>query len=215
MKKKLNSTTSVSDVTHARIQETYSRAFKYHLGINVKKNWVLAAQLYDKCIAWGVPEAMYERAMMLIDGNPTPDEVARAIKLFNRASELGLAKALTGLGLIHVIERYGVMDTSMARAYFLKAAEAGEYPAVSNLAQCHREGVGGPVNELEADALLLCATVGGYFPAVAEMRFRLSNLTPEQFVAIKLRAESLLNGTLNKLPKTYDNSNCHPDYIKD
>ena len=87
------------------------------------------------------------------------DPVAEAVRLWEKAAEMGLARGYLNIGLLHLHKpvpgggkNYGNVpyDPEKAIAYMQKAADGGDAKAPRNLGVCYREGVIVPKDEAKA-----------------------------------------------------------------
>jgi localization factor PodJL len=91
----------------------------------------------------GDPAALFDTATRLAEARGVPQDLGRAIALFRRAAESGLAPAQFRLGNIYE-KGVGVsQDRALARTWYERAAAAGNVQAMHNLGVLHAEGAEG------------------------------------------------------------------------
>lgn len=109
------------------------------------KRAVIAAQ---SLVNAGDMQAAFRLGRYFHMESPTPD-YDRALKLYRKASDSGLAWATNNIGVLYQ-EGQGVEQShEKAREYFRKAAEGKNYYGYHNLAIQHFKGYGVPVDQQE------------------------------------------------------------------
>ena len=97
-------------------------------------------------------------------------ESPRAVELYTRACDAGLARACVALGTFHWQGR-GVPQPDAARAYalYMRGCEAGDATGCFSAAICHRTGTCAEKNDAKATELLRRACEGGDSRACANL----------------------------------------------
>lgn len=117
------------------VAEIYSR------GLGVPRDVAKAVEWYEKAAAQKVPEAIFQLAMILLDGGEQFGDPDRAYELMREAADAGNRMAQFNYAQM-VIERE---PSRMARAveYYERAAKQGLADAQYAMAQVYEFGVGG------------------------------------------------------------------------
>lgn len=174
------------------------RAHKLRDGVDVKRNYKEAALLYRKGVKSQNAEAMYNLALLKLNGHGVKHDVAGAILLLKKAakqpykifkgsgsnfvSNVGVGEAEFLLGLLNYMG-YGFpqKDAFSAAHWFHDATDHGSGPAAHNLAVLHYHGQGIVKNEDRAIQLWkLGAARGVLHSMVAIAIYCLKNWQTEQ-----------------------------------
>ena len=109
--------------------------------------WIVVG-LADLFLAAGVacqsltPRSQYEMALRLRDGVNVQKNYGRALALFRRAADCGLADAQNGLAYMLLQGEGTAKDPAAAVTWLRKAADQGSGMAMFNLAQLYQTGEG-------------------------------------------------------------------------
>jgi TPR repeat protein len=96
------------------------------------------------------PEALNALANAYANGQRVPQDLAEALRLYQRAAERGLAPAYFNLGMMYELGRGVPADAASAFRSYLKAAELGLAPAQFNVGNMYASGLGTPQDFFEA-----------------------------------------------------------------
>src|SRR5690606_30730562 len=119
------------------IAEIYSR------GLGVQRDPVRAAEWYEKAAEQNVPEALFQVAMILLDGGPEFKDPDRAYELMQRAADTQHRLAQFNFAQMITARDGTPKGLENAAVYYEKAANAGLADAQYAMAQLYRSGVGG------------------------------------------------------------------------
>ena len=86
---------------------------------------------------------MVNLALLYEEGDGVQENLERALKLYERASELGDSDALNNFGLMYEEGRGVEMDIHKAIEYYEKAVEQNNAESMLNLGAIYEEGRGG------------------------------------------------------------------------
>lgn len=146
------------------IAEIYSR------GLGVRRDIVKATEWYEKAAEQEVPEALFQLAMILLDGGPELQDRDRAYQLLERAADAG--NRLAQFNYAQMLTRRDPTTAGLKRAasYYEKAAEAGLADAQYAISQIYQFGSDGrPVDMAEARRWLESAASQNYDTAQIEL----------------------------------------------
>lgn len=174
------------------------RAHKLRDGVDVKRNYREAAQLYRKGVKSQNAEAMYNLALLKLHGHGVKHDVAGAIQLLKRASKqpykvckgtgsnfvsnVGVGESEFLLGLLNYIG-YGFpqRDAFSAAHWYADATDHGSGPAAHNLAVLHFEGKAIVKNEDRAIQLWKLGSARGVLHSMVALAvYCLKNWQTEQ-----------------------------------
>ncbi|MET0402047.1 MAG: tetratricopeptide repeat protein [Cystobacter sp.] len=99
-------------------------------------------------------------------------ELPRAVELYTRGCDAGVARACTLLGTLVWQGRGASADPQRAYSLYAKACEAGDSAGCFSAAICHRTGACAEKNDAQATALLQKACDGGDSRACANLKAR-------------------------------------------
>ena len=103
--------------------------------------------LRDRCLASGIPEHLTLLALCHRIGSGVALDPAKAVELFQRASDLGDSNAMHGLG-ISLQKGIGIAkDEAKAVEWYRKSADLGNPMAMNELGYCLKKGIGLPKDE--------------------------------------------------------------------
>ena len=68
----------------------------------LKQSYVMAAMLFEKAVAQGDAEAMFNLALLYRDGQGVVQSFEKAVELYTMAAEQGNFDAMTNLGLLYI-----------------------------------------------------------------------------------------------------------------
>ena len=119
------------------IGEIYSR------GLGVRRDLATAIEWYEKAAEQKVPEALFQLAMILIDGGEEFGDRARAQRLMQAAADAGHSLAQFNFAQMLVDRDATPQGLERAVSYYEKAAKAGLADAQYAMAQVHLQGVAG------------------------------------------------------------------------
>ena len=146
------------------IAEIYSR------GLGVRRDIVKATEWYEKAAEQQVPEALFQLAMILLDGGPELQDRDRAFELLERAADAG--HRLAQFNYAQMLTQRDPTNAGLKRAasYYEKAASAGLADAQYAMSQIHQFGSDGrPVDMAEARRWLEQAASQNYDTAQIEL----------------------------------------------
>ena len=119
------------------IAEIYSR------GLGVPRDVAMATEWYEKAAERKVPEALFQLAMILLDGGEEFRDVARATRLLGEAAVVGHRLAQFNLAQLLVARQSSAEEMQRAVAYYERAANGGLADAQYAMAQVYEYGAGG------------------------------------------------------------------------
>lgn len=119
------------------IAEIYSR------GLGVRRDLVTAIEWYEKAAEQKVPEALFQLAMILLDGGAEFGDKARAATLMEQAADAGHSLAQFNFAQMLAGRDQTPQGLERAVSYYEKAAQAGLADAQYAMAEVHRQGVAG------------------------------------------------------------------------
>jgi TPR repeat protein len=115
----------------------------------LKQSYVMAAMLYEKSVAQGDPNAMYDLALLYRDGKGVVQSFEKTAELYAMAAERGHVNAMFNLGNWYRDGKGVVQSFKKALELYTKAAERGQVDAMTNLGVSYIQGQGvGQSNEL-------------------------------------------------------------------
>lgn len=119
------------------VAEIYSR------GLGVRRDLVTAMEWYEKAAEQKVPEALFQLAMILLDGGEELGDTDRAYRLMQEAADAGNRMAQFNFAQMTVSRDPTEAGMATAVSYYEKAAGAGVADAQYAMAQAYQHGVGG------------------------------------------------------------------------
>jgi TPR repeat protein len=99
----------------------------------VKQSYVMAVMLYEKAVAQGDPDAMYDLALLYHQGQGVVQSFKKAAELFTMAAEQGEVDAMTNLGVMYIQGQGVDQSNELARKWWTKAANEEEEDAIKAL----------------------------------------------------------------------------------
>ncbi len=123
-----------------------------------------AARQYEVAADAGMPFAMF-RLGRLAEQGAAPGGRARAIPLYTRAAQGGVAQAAHNLGFLHLDGRGVPRDMDEAARWFIQAAERGVAESQYNLALMYFRGEGVSRRPHEALQWMRRSAQNGFLPA--------------------------------------------------
>ncbi|WP_295808166.1 tetratricopeptide repeat protein [uncultured Nitratireductor sp.] len=115
----------------------------YARGLGMPRSAEKAAEWYSKAAQQGVPEAQFQYALMLLDGNFVEQDTDRAFALMQVAADKSNRLAQFNLAQM-ILDRQSSFDSQKrAVGYYEKAANAGLADAQYAMAQVYANGFGG------------------------------------------------------------------------
>jgi len=99
----------------------------------VKQSYVMAVMLYEKAVAQGDPDAMYDLALLYHQGQGVVQSFKKAAELFTMAAEQGEVDAMTNLGVMYIQGQGVDQSNELARKWWTKAANEEEENAIKAL----------------------------------------------------------------------------------
>ncbi len=186
------------------IAEIYAR------GLGMPRNARKAAEWYAKAAGQGVPEAQFQYALMLLDGNFVSKDTNRAYELMQVAADNGNRLAQFNVAQMILDKHPGFENQKRAVAYYQSAADAGLADAQYAMSQVYASGFGGrKADEKEARRWLLLAARQGFDTAQLDLgtwmvEGRGGERNPKEgFAWLKRAAESGNVAAQNRLAKLY------------
>jgi uncharacterized protein len=104
--------------------------YMFSLGVGVKKDVPRARAYLEKSAAQNFPAGQQELAYLLLENDPTPENVKRAHDLYVASSNAGFSKAKTHLAYRLASGTFGPADFVRAQALYSEAAAKGHPAAV-------------------------------------------------------------------------------------
>lgn len=104
--------------------------YMFSLGVGVKKDVARARAYLEKSAAQNFPAGQQELAYLLLENDPTPENVKRAYDLYVASSNAGFSKAKTHLAYRLASGTFGPADFVRAQALYSEAAAKGHPAAV-------------------------------------------------------------------------------------
>lgn len=104
--------------------------YMFSLGVGVKKDVPRARAYLEKSAAQDFPAGQQELAYLLLENDPTPENVRRAYDLYVASSNAGFSKAKTHLAYRLASGTFGTADFVRAQALYAEAAAKGHPAAV-------------------------------------------------------------------------------------
>ncbi len=146
------------------VAEIYSR------GLGVRQDVVTAMEWYGKAADQKVPEAVFQLAMILLDGGPEIGDPDRAYTLLEEAADAGNRLAQFNFAQMTNSRDQSPEGMKKAVTYYEKAAEAGLADAQYAMAQIYEQGFGGkPVDMDEARRWLELAAAQNFDTAQIQL----------------------------------------------
>lgn len=146
------------------IGEIYSR------GLGVRRDLPTAIEWYEKAAEQKVPEALFQLAMILIDGGAEFGDKKRAEALMQAAADAGHSLAQFNVAQALIDRDATPQGQARAVAYYEKAALAGLADAQYAMAEVFLHGVGGrAVDPAEARRWLALAAAQNHDTAQIEL----------------------------------------------
>jgi len=100
---------------------------------SLKQSFVMAAMLYEKAVAQGDPNAMFNLGVLYRDGHGVVQSYSKAAELYTMAAEKGHVEAMVGLGALYFQGQGVDQSNELAREWWTKAADEGHEGAINNL----------------------------------------------------------------------------------
>ena len=146
------------------IGEIYSR------GLGVRRDLPTAIEWYEKAAEQKVPEALFQLAMILLDGGAEFGDKKRAETLMQAAAEAGHSLAQFNVAQALIDRDATPQGQARAVAWYEKAALAGLADAQYAMAEVHLAGIGGrAVDPAEARRWLALAAAQNHDTAQIEL----------------------------------------------
>jgi len=108
----------------------------------LKQSYVMASMLWEKAVAQGDPDAMYNLALLYKDGQGVVQSVEKEIELYTLAAEQGYAKALFNLGCMYRDGQGVVQSFEKSVELYTMAAKQGQVEAMVGLGKLYIQGQG-------------------------------------------------------------------------
>ena len=124
------------------IGEIYSR------GLGVRRDLATAIEWYEKAAEQKVPEALFQLAMILLDGGAEFGDKARAATLMEQAADAGHSLAQFNFAQMLAGRDQTPQGLERAVSYYEKAARAGLADAQYAMAEVYRSGMAGRAADL-------------------------------------------------------------------
>lgn len=140
-------------------------SFEDGIGALDRADYNAAVKSFEKSVSEGNIEALYQLAVIHLDGPPSLRDRQRTVSLLTRAAAKNHADAQYILGVLHFEGIKGKGDPRAAAAWFEKAAIQGHPQAAYNLAVLLDEGNGVAKDSRRAVALYRQAANGGVLEA--------------------------------------------------
>ena len=99
----------------------------------LKQSYVMAAMLFEKAVAQGHPEAMYDLARLYEIGRGVEQSFEKTVELYTMAAEQGNVNAMCGLGAMYLQGKGVAQSNELARDWLTKAAKQGQEENVIDL----------------------------------------------------------------------------------
>ncbi|WP_422061713.1 caspase family protein [Sphingopyxis sp.] len=104
--------------------------YMYSLGVGVKKDVPRARAYLEQSAAQGFAAGQQELAYLLLENDPTPENVKRAYDLYVASSNAGFSKAKTHLAYRLAAGTFGPADFVRSQALYSEAAAKGHPAAI-------------------------------------------------------------------------------------
>jgi len=99
----------------------------------LKQSYVMAAMLYEKAVAQGNPNAMYELACLYRKGQGVVQSFKKAAELYTITADQGQVNAMYNLGIMYWKGQGVDQSNELACEWWTKAANEGHEKAMENL----------------------------------------------------------------------------------
>ena len=93
----------------------------------------MAAMLFEKAVAQGDPNAMYDLGCLYQDGRGVVQSFKKTAELYTMAAEQGHVSAMNSLGVLYIQGQGVDQSNELAREWWTKAANEGNEVAIGNL----------------------------------------------------------------------------------
>jgi uncharacterized protein len=142
----------------------------YSRGLGVRRDPGEAAFWYAKAAEQGVPEAQFQYALILIDGEYADKDEGRALALMKESADAGNLLAMFNYAQMVIHREPNERGVKKAIDYYSKAAERGLADAQYAMSQILATGATGEApDEAEARRLLLAAARQNYDTAQLDL----------------------------------------------
>lgn len=182
----------------------------YARGLGVRRNEKEAARWYAAAAEQSVPEALFQYALLLIDGRLVEKDEQTAFVMMKDSADAGNRLAQFNYAQLVTSRQPGPTGVAEAVTYYRRAADAGLADAQYAMSQILSTGAGGsPINEVEARGWLVRAARQNYDTAQLDLGTWLINGRGGKrdakagFGWLKLAAESGNVAAQNRVAKLY------------
>jgi TPR repeat protein len=142
----------------------FNLAICYENGLGVEKDVKKAIELYMKAADLGHARSAYNAAILLMASSSSVVDSQTALKMMEKAAEMGLKEGQRELGVLYTEEPR--RDMAKAAQLFEKAALQKDTAATYYLGICFEHGWGVELSETEAARLYEAAATAGHMDAL-------------------------------------------------
>jgi len=136
---------------------------------SLKQSFVMAAMLYEKAVAQGDPNAMFNLAHLYRDGKGVAQSHKKAAELFTMAADQGHASAMNNLGLMYQKGEGVAQSYHQAFELYTVAAGQEQVNAIFALGCLYRDGQGVAKSYQKAVELFTMAAEKGEVGAMTSL----------------------------------------------
>ncbi|NNM58757.1 MAG: sel1 repeat family protein [Legionellales bacterium] len=119
-------TSCQSQAAAGDMKAEYNLGLIYDDGINVKADYTLAAQWYQKSATQGLSIAQYRLGLLYYNGNGVPQDKKMAVQLYEQAASQGSSYSQYQLGIMYQTGDGVPQDYQKAMSYYLQSAAGGD-----------------------------------------------------------------------------------------
>jgi uncharacterized protein len=171
----------------------------YLEGCGVRRDYGEAFHFFEKGAARGDPAAQMNVGYLYDQGLGVVQNRSEAAKWYRLAADQGEPRAQYNLADLYLRGEGVQHDESAAFAWFQKAALAGHAEARIMLGSMYAAGRGTPVDSAAGYMWLALAALQGDSRANAKLEEIKSQLTPQELVEAKVRAQTLAQQTSHQI----------------
>ena len=178
--------------------EDFALGIRYAFGTGVAKDYVKAAELFQKAAGQGLADAQYNLAALYERGLGVPKDPMRAATWYRFAAKQNHPAAELSLGLAYANGAGVTRDYAEAARWFRAAATQGVVTAQYNLGALYADGRGVPQSAAEAYALFSLAADAGDSDARHQMRRLAERMSPKDLREARVRSAELADAMVHQ-----------------